>query len=129
MFLNKITSPFGYIPYIAGILISFFLVYFYPLNRLKKQYKKSEKMRVIIKWNIDNEKMEICTENIAEQFTWNEFHKYYNGKNHLFFQLKEPRNQYKIIPKRVFSNDQLEGLIKVLKEKTKNCYFPRNKGN
>jgi len=113
-FLYKPLNLFGYVPFLASFLLCFFFLYFYPLGRIKNQYKKQKGIHTTYKWNINDTFFEIRTDKASEKYSWTEFKKVYIGKHMYFFKLKLLKNQYKILPKHLFAEEQLSKFNEML---------------
>lgn len=95
---------FGYVPFALALAASVFFVYFYPLGRIRKSYRRNKGGQAPIRWSVSREAFELAAGAASEKRPWSQFDRYYEGKNHFFFKLRARGGQFKILPKRAFGD-------------------------
>ena len=110
--MGKFWENYTFLMAFAFILVMFLVVVPFSTRR---NYKKSKKLQCPVYWQLTDIKIVIKTIDSENSFEWNEFKRYYETKNYIFFELKTPKRTAKFIPKRFFSGEKdIENLKKLL---------------
>ena len=85
----------------------------------KQTYRNSKKINQNSKWIINDECLEIISENSTVKFSWDEFTKYFQTKIAIFLGLKSPKGLFQILPLRLFNKKDEIDILSFIKNHIK----------